>query len=125
MASSLPCKTKTSDECVLNFQKFVGPQCKPEHVYSDNSKELIKALKELSGHMTPPPHTAQNQMVLLSALLERLRNVRRALLLNLVSMSRGGQRLSFATASIRMSLTSWMARKQHISVALELTSQAV
>ena len=37
-----PCKTKTSDECVLHLQKFVGPQCKPEHVYSDNSKELIK-----------------------------------------------------------------------------------
>ncbi len=38
-----PCKTKSSDECVLNFQKNVGPQCKPEHVYTDNSEEFKKS----------------------------------------------------------------------------------
>ena len=39
---SYPCKTKSSDECVICFQKFVGPQVKPEHVYTDGSEEFKK-----------------------------------------------------------------------------------
>ena len=59
-----PCKTKFSDECVLNFQKFVGPQCKPEHVCTDNSKEFKSSLKELKWlHDTSTTHRSQTNGV--------------------------------------------------------------
>ena len=32
------CKTKSPNECVKYFIRFVGSRFKPEHVYSDNSK---------------------------------------------------------------------------------------
>ena len=40
-----PSKTKTADECEIYLKEVVGPPCEPQHVYSDNSKELIKALR--------------------------------------------------------------------------------
>ena len=32
------CKSKSAAECVKYFKRCVGPQFKPEHVYSDKSK---------------------------------------------------------------------------------------
>ena len=41
-------KTKSTAETVKFFKRFVGPQAKPEHFYSDGAQELIGACKELS-----------------------------------------------------------------------------
>ena len=58
------CKTKSSDECVHNFQKFVVPQCKPEHVYTDNSEEFKNSLKEIKWlHDTSTQNRAQTNGV--------------------------------------------------------------
>ena len=57
-------KTKSHQECVKFFQRFFGPQMKPEHVYTDNSKELEKALDELGWvHDTSTPHRPQTNGV--------------------------------------------------------------
>ena len=57
-------RTESSDECVKAFQRFLGPQVKPEHVYTDNSGELIKALDELNWpHDTSTPHRFQTNGV--------------------------------------------------------------
>lgn len=59
-----PCKTKTADECLINLKNCVGPQCEPQHVYSDNSKELIKAQKDLKWrHDTSTPHRSDSNGV--------------------------------------------------------------
>ena len=51
------CKGKTSSECEKFLKRFVGPQCKPEHVYSDCSKELKKACEDLEWpHDKSTPH---------------------------------------------------------------------
>ena len=42
----------------------MGPQCEPQHVYSDNSKELIKDLKDLKWmHDTSTPHRSESNGV--------------------------------------------------------------
>jgi len=52
-----PAPTKNTDDTKAAFQRFFGPQRKPEHVYSDNSKEISKACKELGYlHDTCTPH---------------------------------------------------------------------
>ena len=49
--------SKESDEVVRDLQRFLGPQVKPQHVYTDNSSEFDKALKELNWpHDTSTPH---------------------------------------------------------------------
>ena len=53
-------KQKTAAECEKFFKRFVGPQCKPEHVYTDNSQEFLAALKELNWpHDTSTPHRSE------------------------------------------------------------------
>ncbi len=54
-----PSKTKTADEREIYLKEFVGPQCEPQHVYSENSKELIKALKDLKWRHDTSKHTTQ------------------------------------------------------------------
>ena len=50
-------KTKSAEECETFFKRFLGPQCKPEHVYTDNSKEFLSALEALGWpHDTSTPH---------------------------------------------------------------------
>ena len=59
------CKSKSAAECIQYFKRFVGPQFKPEHVYSDNSKELISACKELGwAHDTSTPHRSETNGVI-------------------------------------------------------------
>ena len=59
-----PSKTKTADECDIYLEEFVGPQCEPQHVYSDNSKEFIKALRDLKWrHDTSTPHRSETNGV--------------------------------------------------------------
>ena len=58
-------KTKAAVECVKFFKRFLGPQCKPEHVYTDNSQEFIASLKELGWpHDTSTPHRSQTNGVI-------------------------------------------------------------
>ena len=46
------------------FQRFCGPQCKPEHVYTDLSKEFKKALKDRGWtHDCSTPYRAQTNRV--------------------------------------------------------------
>ena len=41
------------------FQRFLGPQCTPGHVFTDNSKEFEKALEDLQLiHDTSIPYIA-------------------------------------------------------------------
>ena len=54
---SYAAQTKEANEVVRAFQCFVGPQVKPQHVYTDNSKEFITAMEELNwSHDTSTPH---------------------------------------------------------------------
>merc|ERR1712015_289229 len=47
-----------------SFQKFLGPQVKAQHVYTDNSKEFIKALDDLGmSHDTSTPYRPQTNGV--------------------------------------------------------------
>ena len=41
---SYPCKTKSADEIVLMLKRFLGPQTTAKHAWSDNAKEIEKAL---------------------------------------------------------------------------------
>ena len=46
------------------FQRFLGPDVKAKHVYSDNSREFKKALKELGfSHDTSTPHHPESNGV--------------------------------------------------------------
>ena len=45
-----PDKSKDHQGSMRALERFMGPQGKPEHVYTDNSKELIKAVEELGWH---------------------------------------------------------------------------
>ena len=59
------CKSKSAAECIKYFKRFAGPQFKPEHVYSDNSKELISACSELGwAHDTSTPHRSETNGVI-------------------------------------------------------------
>ena len=61
---SYAANSKASDEVVRDLQRFLGPQVKPQHVYTDNSKEFITALKELNWpHDTSTPHRPQTNGV--------------------------------------------------------------
>ena len=52
--------SKAHDEVMRDLQRFLGPQVKPQHVYTDNSKEFIKALEELNWpHDTSTPNRPQ------------------------------------------------------------------
>ena len=45
---SYPCKTKSSQETLKNFMKFLEPTRKPTVIYTDNSFEFRKSCEELS-----------------------------------------------------------------------------
>ena len=42
-----PAPAKSADEIEIAFQKFLGPQTKPKHVYTDGSEEFKCAFKKL------------------------------------------------------------------------------
>ena len=57
-------QSKEHSEIVRDLQRFLGPQTKPKHVYTDNSKEFITAMKQLNWtHDTPTPHKPQTNGV--------------------------------------------------------------
>ena len=57
--------SKHTDEVVRDLQRFLGPQVKPQHVYTDNSSEFVNALKELNWpHDTSTPHRPQTNGVI-------------------------------------------------------------
>ena len=48
----------------MAFQRFLGPQTRAEHVYSDGSKEIKKAMEDLSfTHDCSTPHRPQTNGV--------------------------------------------------------------
>ena len=57
---SCPTPTKTAIETMQGFQRFLGPQVTPKHVYADGSREFSKALQNLGfSHDTCTPHVKQ------------------------------------------------------------------
>ena len=57
-------QSKEHSEIVRDLQRFLGPQTKPKHVYTDNSKEFITAMKQLNWtHDTSTPHRPQTNGV--------------------------------------------------------------
>ncbi|MDP7560267.1 MAG: DNA cytosine methyltransferase, partial [Planctomycetota bacterium] len=53
-------KTKNTEDTTAGFLRFLGPQQKAQHVYTDNSKEFRKSLKGLGiSHDTATPHRPQ------------------------------------------------------------------
>ena len=42
-----PVKTKTAADTKATLQSLVGPNVSPKHIYSDNSKEIAKAVDDL------------------------------------------------------------------------------
>ena len=60
-----PCPTKTADKIVLQVQRFLGPGCKALHAYSDNAKEIIKAMEDMGiVHDTSTPHRSETNGVI-------------------------------------------------------------
>ena len=58
-------REKKTSECVKFLKRFIGPQCKPEHVYTDNAGELVAALEELKWpHDTSTPHRSETNGVI-------------------------------------------------------------
>ena len=58
------CKTKSAKETYSSFQRFLGPDVKAKHVYTDNSKEFEKALADLQfSHDTSTPYRPQTNGV--------------------------------------------------------------
>ena len=52
--------TKSSYDNKKAFQRFLGPQTKPKHVYTDNSEEFKLSMTELEfSHDTSTPHRPQ------------------------------------------------------------------
>ena len=57
-------KTKNAHDTLKGFQKFLGPQTKAKHAYTDGSKEFEKALDEYEiSHDTSTPHRPQTNGV--------------------------------------------------------------
>ena len=57
-------KSKSSHDTLMGFQKFLGPQVKAKHVYTDGSPEFSRALDELEmSHDTSPPYRPQTNGV--------------------------------------------------------------
>ena len=55
-----PAPEKSAEEVLTAFQRFLGPQQTCEHVYTDNAKEYIKALKQLGlSQDTCTPHRSE------------------------------------------------------------------
>ena len=49
--------SKSAKESSIALKRFVGPQVTPQHIYTDNSGELVKAIKRLGWpHDTSTPH---------------------------------------------------------------------
>ena len=58
------CKGKTAELTKQAFERFLGPQTKAQHVYTDGSKEFLKALAELCvSHDTSTPYRPQTNGV--------------------------------------------------------------
>ncbi|MDP7647377.1 MAG: DNA (cytosine-5-)-methyltransferase, partial [Candidatus Woesearchaeota archaeon] len=61
-------ETKATAEVKKAFQRFLGPDGKVKHVYTDNSKEFAKALDELGfSHDTSTPHRPETNGIAESA----------------------------------------------------------
>ena len=61
---SYPVTSKNAHETLKSFQRFLGPQTKAKHTYTDGSKEFEKALDEMSmSHDTSTPHRSQTNGV--------------------------------------------------------------
>ena len=45
---AFPTKTKGHEEVIASFKRFLPPGMTPDHVYTDNSKEFIKAMQDLN-----------------------------------------------------------------------------
>ena len=59
-----PAKTKNAEDTAQAFRRFLGPQTQAKHMYTDNSLELEKALRELKiDHDTSTPHRPQTNGV--------------------------------------------------------------
>ena len=43
-----PCENKSAEKTMLYLRRFLGPQVRPEHVYTDNSSEFISAMEQLN-----------------------------------------------------------------------------
>ena len=57
---SYPVKDKTHKEVIASFNRFLPPQMRPHHVYTDNSGELKKAFEEKGWAAdTSVPHRSE------------------------------------------------------------------
>ena len=60
-----PSQTKNTKEVMLQLQRFFGPQCKPDHMYTDNAGELVKAAEKLGWlHDTSTPWRSETNGVI-------------------------------------------------------------
>jgi len=56
--------TKSANDTIHGFQRFLGPQLKPQYVYTDGSKEFKKAFQELNFLAdTSTPHRSETNGV--------------------------------------------------------------
>ena len=55
-------KTKNADDTMIGLQRFLGPQTRPEYVYTDGSEEFKKALEDLKflGDTSTPHRSETN-----------------------------------------------------------------
>ena len=59
-----PAPTQSAGEVASCFQRFLGPQVHPKHVYTDGSRECARAMKDLGfAHDTSTPHHSESNGV--------------------------------------------------------------
>ena len=59
-----PAKDKSAAETMSAFQRFLGPQVTPKHVYTDGSREFRRAMQDLKwSHDTSTPHHSESNAV--------------------------------------------------------------
>ena len=61
---AFPAKNKSAGETMTHLQRFMGPKIKPKYIFTDNSKELEKAAKDLGWlHDTSTPYRPETNGV--------------------------------------------------------------
>ena len=60
-----PTQAKSTEKIIISVQRFLGPGVKASHAYSDNAKEIIKAMEDMGiVHDTSTPHRSETNGVI-------------------------------------------------------------
>ena len=62
---SYPASSRSTEEVILAMKRFLGPNTRAKHAYSDNAKEFFSAMQRLNIlHDTSTPHRSETNGVI-------------------------------------------------------------